>query len=534
MRRLFAVLTVLLGTLTMGLVTAPATTGVAGATGLTTVGYDTTISPNPVSLPSEGYEATSTSEMGQQIQLVPGTSDQIDNVVVDMESWACETGGDATCVTTPGATFSQPITLNLYNVGPGNAVGSVIDSVTQTFNIPYRPSSGTCPTDATAYLGADSVCHHGILAPVTFSFATPVTVPDNLIYGVAFNTEDYGASPIGAPGPYDSLNLALNNLGAGPSVGTDPAGSDSLYQNSSYAGFYCGGPAGTFRIDDGLHDGCWTPYEPAVQFNMVVPTVAPAITSASSASFYQGTVGQTFTVTATGTPAPTLSESGTLPSGVTFDPATGVLSGTTHVTGSFPVTITASNVAGSVSQSFTLTVLAAAPAFTSAASATFVVGQAGAADVTVTGSPTPTVTELGALPAGVSLVSVSPGHYQLAGTPAAGTGRVYSKVKFIATSTSGLVKQLFTLTVDQAPAITSVAGKAGKVGSAFSMTVKASGFPAPTFSSPSLPAGVTLTNTGNGKATLAGHFLVGGHTFTMTATNGTSPNASQTFTLTGK
>ena len=125
-------------------------------------------------------------------------------------------------------------------------------------------------------------------------------------------------------------------------------------------------------------------------------------------------------MTATGTPAPTLSESGTLPSGVTFNAATGVLSGTTHVTGTFPVTFTASNVAGSVSQSFTLTVLAAAPAFTSASSATFVVGQAGSADVTVTGSPTPTVTEQGALPAGVSLVSVSPGHYQLAGTPAAG------------------------------------------------------------------------------------------------------------------
>ena len=159
--------------------------------------------------------------------------------------------------------------------------------------------------------------------------------------------------------------------------------------------------------------------------------------------------------------------------------------------------------------------------------------QAGAADVTVTGSPTPTVTERGALPPGVTLQYVSAGHYRLAGTPGAGTGRVYSKVKLVATSTSGHVTQVVTLTVDQAPAITSVAAKSGRVGNAYSVTVKASGFPKPTFSSATLPPGVTITNLGNGKATLAGHFLVGVHTFTLTASNGTAPDAAQTFTLTG-
>jgi len=48
-------------------------------------------------------------------------------------------------VTTPGATFSQAITLNLYNVGSGGSVGSQIATKTQTFNIPYRPStSASC------------------------------------------------------------------------------------------------------------------------------------------------------------------------------------------------------------------------------------------------------------------------------------------------------------------------------------------------------------------------------------------------------
>ncbi|HRZ07786.1 MAG TPA: Ig-like domain-containing protein, partial [Candidatus Competibacteraceae bacterium] len=52
---------------------------------------------------------------------------------------------------------------------------------------------------------------------------------------------------------------------------------------------------------------------------------APAITSAATTTF---TVGQSdsFTVTATGTPAPTISYSGTLPSGVSF--TSGTFSGT--------------------------------------------------------------------------------------------------------------------------------------------------------------------------------------------------------------
>jgi hypothetical protein len=86
-------------------------------------------------------------------------------------------------------------------------------------------------------------------------------------------------------------------------------------------------------------------------------STAPAITSATSATFTEGSAG-TFTPTASGNPTPTITESGTLPAGVTF--TSGVLSGTPTVTGSFPVTFTASNGIGTpATQSFTLTVQAA-------------------------------------------------------------------------------------------------------------------------------------------------------------------------------
>jgi len=49
-----------------------------------------------------------------------------------------------------------------------------------------------------------------------------------------------------------------------------------------------------------------------------------SITSANSATVVTGAAGS-FTVTARGSPTPTLSESGTLPSGITFSAGTGVL-----------------------------------------------------------------------------------------------------------------------------------------------------------------------------------------------------------------
>jgi hypothetical protein len=86
--------------------------------------------------------------------------------------------------------------------------------------------------------------------------------------------------------------------------------------------------------------------------------VAPAITSANGTTFTVGTVGS-FTVRATGTPAPTLGENGSLPSGITFNAGTGLLSGTpaAGTNGTYNITFTANNgVSPTASQSFTLTV----------------------------------------------------------------------------------------------------------------------------------------------------------------------------------
>jgi YD repeat-containing protein len=87
-------------------------------------------------------------------------------------------------------------------------------------------------------------------------------------------------------------------------------------------------------------------------------TQAPTITSATDTTFNTGITGN-FTFTASGNPAPTISISDNLPTGVTYNTATGVLSGSPlgGATGSYRLTITANNgVSPTIIQYFTLTV----------------------------------------------------------------------------------------------------------------------------------------------------------------------------------
>ena len=117
------------------------------------------------------------------------------------------------------------------------------------------------------------------------------------------------------------------------------------------------GRAGIYTITFTAHNGVGT--DATQYFVLTVATSSsPAITSVNSTAFSVGVSGS-FTVTATGVPTPTLSESGSLPSGVSFNTSTGVLSGTpaSGTNGSYSVTFTASNGVGSnATQTFTLTV----------------------------------------------------------------------------------------------------------------------------------------------------------------------------------
>ncbi len=274
----------------------------------------------------------------------------------------------------------------------------------------------------------------------------------------------------------------------------------------------------------------------ATQVFTLTNAQAPTITSASTAAFIVGTAG-TYTVTTTGYPAATITESGTLPTGLTFvagTTGTATIAGTAGpgTAGTYPVTVSATNSSGSTATlALTITVAAAsAPAITSAAAADFTLGTAGAFAVTTTGSPTPAATETGTLPAGLTFVDQGNGTALLSGTPTA-TGTATLTVT-AANGNAPNATQTLTVVVGQAPAITSATSTSFAPGVAGSFTVTTTGYPAPALGETgSLPAGVTFVNNGNGTATLSGTTTAGGaYPLTLTAVNGTG-TTTQAFTL---
>jgi hypothetical protein len=209
-------------------------------------------------------------------------------------------------------------------------------------------------------------------------------------------------------------------------------------------------------------DAMALPVTPASGPTEQPPTVAeaPAITSAGAVSFPLGTAGA-FTVITTGSPAPGISQTGTLPSGVSFadnGDGTATLSGTPDpgTAGTYRLTISASNeVPPDATQSFTLTVTVPAspraPAITSAGAVSFPLGTAGAFTVTTTGSPAPGISQTGTLPSGVSFADNGDGTATLSGTPDPGTAGTY---RLTISASNGIppdATQSFTLTAVTPP-----------------------------------------------------------------------------------
>ena len=265
---------------------------------------------------------------------------------------------------------------------------------------------------------------------------------------------------------------------------------------------------------------------------------APGITSPAGTTFTAGQAG-TFTVTTTGVPNSRLSETGALPAGVTFKDnkdGTATLAGTpaADTGGTYTLTITARNgVSPDATQAFTLTVYQACQ-ITSHDHATLIVGQAGTFTVATTGVPNCGLFETGALPSGVTFTDNGNGTATISGTPT--TGGVYPLQIIAGNGIGGNAAQTLTLTVLQAPGITSPAGTTFTAGQAGTFTVATSGVPNSTLSEKgALPRGVTFKDNGDGTATLAGTPPAGAggtYPFRITAKNGVSPDATQTFALT--
>ncbi|HEV2741245.1 MAG TPA: hypothetical protein VGU66_21980 [Candidatus Elarobacter sp.] len=229
--------------------------------------------PKPLkAVASVGFEATTGLQLGDGVNLTH--TGKLQRVRYVLSSWGCQSGHWNTnnCVTSPGATFPVPITINVYAVSNSSPsrVGALLKTQTRTFNIPYRPSydSVRCTGTGEFYSAVDASCVHGLANVIVFDFSAPrVSLPLQSIFSLVYNTSHYGPSPIGQSAPcytspggcgYDSLNVSTDGNGGPIGSPIDPNG---IFDSFVLAAEYCDPLLGTgFRLDTA--PGCWTGFHP--------------------------------------------------------------------------------------------------------------------------------------------------------------------------------------------------------------------------------------------------------------------------------
>lgn len=400
------------------------------------------------------------------------------------------------------------------NHDPGGQLDIVLDRIRAT------PLGGAPPTDPNPGVTATSpqpVCP-GQAAHFTVAFTHVDTI------------DGFGPAPV-TNQPPSTTGLRGQDVVVDKGTGALPTGTLTT-SVSGYPSTYDVAVSGMtsdgdlhVSVPSGVVQDAWGSYnqastsEPTVH---VTVATAPGITAPAAGALTAGLVGTPYSqlVTVTGTPAPTVSISaGSLPPGLSIDSSTGTISGTPTTGGAYSFTVKAHNVCSpDATRAYTLVINQPPTLATSNPPAARVGGPyAGFTFTTTAGYPASTfsVTD-GSLPSGMTLSSAG----LLSGTPDVGTAGPYT---FTVTATNGIApddSHQFALNVDLPPHITSAApAGAATVGTAYTHSYTASGFPAPTWSviTGNLPPGLTLDASSGaltGTPTTAGSY-----SFTTEATN---------------
>lgn len=219
-------------------------------------------SPMPGNVPSQGYQCCGTSELGDEIRLEADTPRRAGNLTVLMSSWSLHSN----YLSMPAAGYEHPFTISLYADQASALARSPFATVTQTSVVPWRPEADPTCAGGTAWRASPTQCFNGFAFTLNFDLRhLNLDLPDQFIWGLAFNTNTWGYAPLGVSGPYESLNVGTANVdgvGVPPSVGVDVE-PDVAYWNTVHASLYADGGVGgvgVFRPDTN-----WAGYQPAAR-----------------------------------------------------------------------------------------------------------------------------------------------------------------------------------------------------------------------------------------------------------------------------
>lgn len=533
----------------------------------TTVAHGST--SNPVTLNITGGAATS---VAVATQAAHGTA----------------TASGTSITYTPNASYSgtDSFTYTATNAGGTSAPATVTVTVSNP-TVTYGPSSPAAGTVGTAYSQTLASASGGT-APYTYtiasgalpagiSLASDGTLSGTPTAGGTFNFTVTATDSSTGTGPFTATSGALTLTVAAPTITLSPSSLTNATVATAYSQTITasGGtaaytyaitsgalPAGLALSSGGVLSGTPTaggtfnftvtttdsstgggPYTGSRAYSLIVNAPTLAITPASGSLSASAGVAYSQTFTGSGGLTPytysLVVNSGTMPTGLSFNTSTGVLSGTPITTGVVNFTVTATDHAtgtGPYSTSGTYTLTTSAPTITVSPTTltAATVGAAYSQTATASGGAAPYSYALtaGALPAGLSL-NGSTG--AITGTPTAGGNFNFTVTATDANSYTG--SRAYTLTVNAATVTVSPSTlPGGTVATAYSQTLLASGGTGPytyAVTAGSLPTGLTLSSNG----TLSGTPTAGGvFNFTVTATDsstGTGPyTGSRAYSLT--
>ncbi|HSH93952.1 MAG TPA: putative Ig domain-containing protein, partial [Roseimicrobium sp.] len=374
----------------------------------------------------------------------------------------------------PLGSYSDTITFTNTTNGAGNTAKSATLDVVNEVQVPLPPQTTTfagltrgywftapttfiltavqVPTDAST--GAQSIAVLKLnAAPPTY----PSTTNTFTTLFLTQNNPSTGIIPVNIQINQGDVIGLLGWRGGANSYGTAPYSTQILGQNVTFSRFGM-----QYSLDSTLPQSVWTDTSTGSLSRVFMyvsgTTNVPIITSPYTASV---PVGQPFGYQILATNNPTSYSATALPTGLSIDTTTGIISGTPTTVGTTPVTISATNGNGTGSATLTISVTPAPPVITSTLNASGSTGTAFSYQITATKNPV-SFSATG-LPGGLT-INTSTG--LINGTPTTGGT---SNVTISATNAGGTGSATLVLTISlSAPRITSSLSSSVQINTAFS------------------------------------------------------------------